>query len=243
MAKDTIQSASAITEQNEKEGVALSSVNRCWDCPGGVENFFCKRCGKIQPIPGSADYFSTLGLERRLNYGQQEVEEQFHTLSRKFHPDFYQSKSLKEQELSLENASTLNKAYRTLRDPISKIEYLIQLELGEGEGIRCQVPPDLLEEVLDLHSQLEEIHSLKEGSDTPEKVKIKEYLRSELIKLEERFRVIDDQILALSDNWNFLEKGVQEPQLEKKKILLDLRNLLSQRTYLSNVIEEIKKTL
>jgi molecular chaperone HscB len=208
-----------------------------------VENFFCKRCGKIQPVPQAADYFFCVGLERKLRSNPQKVENRFYAVSRKFHPDFYQSKSLKEQELSLENASTLNKAYRTLRDPISKIEYLIQLELGEGEGVRCQVPPNLLEEVLDLHSRLEEIHNLKGGGDPSEQNKIKEYLRSELIRLEARFQAINDQISVLSDRWDHLRKEDQEYQSGKKRILLELRTILSQRTYLSNVIEDIKKTL
>ncbi|MFI5303226.1 MAG: Fe-S protein assembly co-chaperone HscB [Nitrospiria bacterium] len=243
MAKEIIQEEQTIIERGLNEGKARTTGLRCWDCLTQVENFFCKSCERIQPIPLNADYFQYFGFERKLKVDPIVLENRFHALSRKFHPDFYQSKSFKEQELSLENASALNKAYRVLREPISRVEYLIQLELGEGEGIRCQVPPDLLEEVLDLHAQLEEIHQLKENSDSSAAVKIKEFLRSELIKLEVRFKAINDQIQALSDQWDLLNTADRERHPDTKKLLIEMRNILSQRTYLSNVIEEIKKTL
>lgn len=232
-----------ISEAVRSEDSLLSTAPGCWDCLGKVEKFFCTRCGKIQPIPSLLDYFSLLGMARKLQFDSQKVENQFHALSRKFHPDFYQGKSPKEQELSLENASALNQAYRTLRDPISKIEYLFQLELGDAEGIRCQVPPDLLEEVLDLHSKLEEIHHLKKGDDPSEEKKIKTYLGAELIVLQGRFQKIEDQIQELSVKWDHIPAKDQAKSVERKNLLLELRNVLSQRTYLSNVIEDIKRTI
>ncbi|MFI5305504.1 MAG: hypothetical protein ACHQYP_12020, partial [Nitrospiria bacterium] len=96
MAKKMIQEAQIISEQSEREYPVHPSVLNCWDCLAEVENFFCKRCGKIQPIPKTADYFSSLGLERKLTVDPQKLENLFYALSRKFHPDFFQGKSLKE---------------------------------------------------------------------------------------------------------------------------------------------------
>lgn len=237
------QSEEVISKSAGKEELFLPAPVRCWDCLGVVEEFFCIRCGKIQPIPFSSDYFSLLGVEKRLQVDPQKIENRFYSLSRKFHPDFYQGRSKREQELSLENASALNKAYRTLRDPVSKIEYLFQVELGDGEGIRCQVPPDLLEEVLDLHSKLEEIHHLKKGDNPQEEKKIKQYLATELILLQEKFNSIEEQIESISSKWDQLSEESSSSGIEKKNCLLELRNILSQRTYLSNVIDDIKRTI
>ena len=64
------------------------------------------------------------------------LEAKFYELSRAFHPDFYQNKSETEQAISLSNAATLNTAYRTLRDPIQRAEYLLDLEAGAVKEIR-----------------------------------------------------------------------------------------------------------
>ena len=70
-----------------------------------------------------------------------------------------------EQDWSLEQTSKLNDAYRTLRDPILRTEYLLRLEgvksgqqskqateLARATGSKRQtVPPELLEEVFELN--------------------------------------------------------------------------------------------
>src|SRR3989304_829918 len=53
-----------------------------------------------------------------------------------------------EQAISLENSALVNTAYRTLRDPIARVEYLIGLEEGAVKGIPPKAPLDLLEEML-----------------------------------------------------------------------------------------------
>lgn len=216
---------------------------KCWSCQEETENSFCVKCGKIQPLSPAEDYFAALGLERKLNLILPQVEKKFHALSRKFHPDFFQGKSPEEQAISLENASVLNKAYRTLKDPVSRIEYLLQVEQGSKEAILCQVPSDLLEEVMELHTRLEEVHSLKEGGNPQELKKEKDYLQSELVRLEATYQALKNQIQQLSDEWDGLKKEGEGREAKKLKILTDFRQILSQRTYLINVIEDIRKVL
>ena len=100
------------------------------------------------------------------------LEREFYELSRKLHPDLYARAGQREQEWSLEQSSLLNDAYRTLKDPITRTEYLLRLEGVEleeqsktatekaratGEVKKQMVPPDLLEEVFELNMQLEEL--------------------------------------------------------------------------------------
>ena len=213
----------------------------CWSCQSEVKDYFCVQCGRIQPIPACDDFFSYLGLERKLNQDLSKIERIFHTLSRQFHPDFFQNKSPEEQAVSLENSSVLNKAYRTLRDPLSRIEYLIQLEKGDSEGIRAKAPPDLLEEVLELQEKLEEIRTLKQEGDGLLLEKAKGDLTHELTNLEKRLIILQDQIIQLSGQWDRAQD--QGLETEKGKILLDFRNILSHRTYIMNIIEDLKSEL
>ena len=135
---------------------------------------FCTSCGKVQP-PQPVDYFSFFGLPRELNIDASRIEREFYALSRKLHPDIYAGGDGREQEWSLEQSSRLNDAYRTLKDPIRRTEYLLKLEGVELEGQskaateaarttgekKQIVPPDLLEEVFELNMQLEEARANK----------------------------------------------------------------------------------
>ncbi|MBI3812490.1 MAG: Fe-S protein assembly co-chaperone HscB, partial [Nitrospirae bacterium] len=108
--------------------------------------YFCDHCVKIQPAPPQRDYFQRFGLSRHLTIDLQDLEQWFHKLSRKFHPDLFQRGSDQEKAISLENSALLNTAYRTIRDPILRVEYLIRLEEGAVKDIPAKAPPDLLEE-------------------------------------------------------------------------------------------------
>ena len=123
----------------------------CWHCQSEVSGeYFCDRCVKVQPVSKELDYFTCFGFPRRLSIDQQQLESKFYELSRAFHPDFYQNKSGEEQTISLGNSAMLNTAYRTLRDPIQRAEYLLDLEAGAVKDIRTTPPADLFEEILEL---------------------------------------------------------------------------------------------
>ncbi len=137
---------------------------------------FCESCGKVQP-PAPSDYFTFFGLPRKLDLDVATLEKDFYDLSRKLHPDLNALAGSQEREWSLQQSSLLNDAYRTLKDPIKRTEYLLQLEGVEleeqsktateqarstGEIKKQIVPPDLLEEVFELNMQLEELRAHKE---------------------------------------------------------------------------------
>ena len=70
----------------------------CWHCQSEVAGeYFCERCVKVQPVSKELDYFTCLGFPRRLTIDQRQLEAKFYDLSRAFHPDFYQNKSVAEQ--------------------------------------------------------------------------------------------------------------------------------------------------
>src|SRR3954452_14195539 len=142
------------------------SLQVCRDCGGGapVDAHFCPQCEKILSLGRHGDYFRFMGLPRRLNLDAAEIERRFRALSRQFHPDFFYNATTAERRASLERSSYLNDAYRTLRDPMTRLQYLLQIEglaaAGPAEATR-QVPPALLEEVFALNEELDEIRDLR----------------------------------------------------------------------------------
>src|SRR2546421_636471 len=129
-----------------------STLQICRTCGGGapVDVHFCPQCSKLLTLGRHGDYFTFLGLPRKLNIAPADLEQRFRALSRQFHPDFFYNASLAERRASLERSSYLNDAYRTLRDPAQRVEYLLQLELPasddrkQGGPESGKVPPALL---------------------------------------------------------------------------------------------------
>src|ERR1700716_2060496 len=115
----------------------------------------------------TVDYFAIFGLPRKLWIEMSKLEQKFLQMSWKLHPDNFVNASEEERELSLKRSSELNDAYRTLRDPIVRVEYLMDREGERKEGEKKQqAPPELLEEVFELNESLDEwLEARSAGSD------------------------------------------------------------------------------
>src|SRR5713226_9117094 len=116
------------------------------------------------------DFFSFLGLPRKLRIDMSDLEQRYRALSRQFHPDYFYNAAPAERRAALEKSSYLNDAYRTLKSPIARIEYLLKLEgagsnastgTTERDGVSRAVPPALLEEVFALNEELDEVREQK----------------------------------------------------------------------------------
>jgi hypothetical protein len=102
---------------------APEETQSCWSCGTMRAVHFCEACGKVQP-PAPVDYFTYFGLQRKLNLDVAALEKDFYQLSRKLHPDLNARAGSEEQEWSLQQSSLLNDAYRTLKDPVKRTQYL-----------------------------------------------------------------------------------------------------------------------
>ena len=217
----------------------------CWHCQSEVAGeYFCERCVKVQPVSKEADYFTCLGLARRLRIDPRQLETKFYELSRAFHPDFYQNKSETEQAISLSNAAMLNTAYRTLRDPIQRAEYLLDLEAGAVKEIRTSPPADLFEEILALQDILEEYRASDQSSDTGQRLRTQ--LQAEQQTLENRKQDMDAQLEKLFSEWDTLQDGAEatsESRTHRDRLLKRMREILSHRTYLKNIIDDLVATI
>jgi molecular chaperone HscB len=217
----------------------------CWHCQSEVSGeYFCERCVKVQPVSKELDYFSCLGFPRRLTIDQHQLESKYYELSRAFHPDFYQNKSADEQAISLGNSAQLNTAYRTLRDPIERAEYLLGLEAGAVKEIRNSPPADLFEEILELQDTLNEYRSAGRTSDTESTLHAK--LQSERSSLEQRQHDMEAALQQLFVQWDALQErgeATDQARAERGRILKEMRGHLSNRTYVKNIVRDLISTI
>ncbi|NYF91349.1 Fe-S protein assembly co-chaperone HscB [Tunturiibacter empetritectus] len=200
------------------------------------------------------DYFSFFDLPRKLTLDVVALEKQFYVLSRKLHPDRFASKPVAEQEAALAQSSLLNDAYRTLKDPIARTQYLLGLEGVEleeqsktatdaarasGEQKKQIVPPELLEEVFELNMQLQEMRAANQmGEDEPE-------LRRDLMTAKDSFdaKMVETQA-ELEGLWSAWDAGVDAGDEGAKLRAKDaMVVLLNKRSYLRNLVRDVNEAL
>jgi len=238
---------------------APEDTQSCWSCGTMHAMHFCEACGKVQP-PAPVDYFTFFGLPRKLNLDVSVLEKDFYELSSKLHPDLNARAGSQEQEWSLQQSSLLNDAYRTLKDPIKRTEYVLKLEGVEleeqsksateqarstGQLKKQIVPPDLLEEVFELNMQLEELRMQKKmGENDPalieeigrQKLELEEKQEALLRELKERWKMWDGMIQREHNGQPVSE---EERRQERDKMV----DVLNRRNYIRNLVRDVSEAL
>ena len=199
-------------------------------------------------------YFELFSLPPKLALDAASLEKAFYKLSREFHPDRFASKSAEEQAEATDRSSQLNDAYRTLRDPIRRTEYLLEqegVELEEqsvkateaaraaGTQKKQIVPPDLLEEAFELNMQLEEMKMAKlSGDDDPQ-------LRKDLEAAKANFTaMLDASQKSLEAEWTSWDAAVDSGDDGAKDAAKDeMVALLNRRSYLRNLVRDVNAVL
>jgi molecular chaperone HscB len=107
------------------------------------------------------DYFELLGLSRRWQVDRATLERNYLERSREAHPDNFVGQGAAAQRTALELSSRLNSAYRVLRDPISRAEYLVKLggvDLDSSDPIHGSPQPtqQFLIQMIELRERLAE---------------------------------------------------------------------------------------
>jgi molecular chaperone HscB len=162
------------------------------------------------------DYFEFLDLPRNLALDAKDLEKRFYAMSRQLHPDLHSRKTPAERQQAEEATAVLNDAYRTLRDPIARAEYLLKLEgFDIGEQGTKDVPPELLEEVFELNMALEEA----DGEQI-------EFFRQ---RFEGMRKELDMEMHEAFARWD---------STRSRDALAAVRGLLNRRKYITNLISQ-----
>ena len=180
-----------------------------------------------------------------MNIDAADLEQRYRALSRQLHPDYFQNASAAERRLSLERSSYLNDAYRTLRNPISRIEYLLKLEglssearvdqraKEEASGNASQkVPPALLEEVFALNEELDEIRDARASGAPADRLRA----RAEGARkpIEAKRDAHERDLKDLAARWD---------ATGDREVLGALRDRILERNYINNLLAGIEREL
>ena len=229
---------------NATNAIASSQV-ACWSCGAATQGaHFCASCKKIQPVRREEDYFAFFGMARNLQIDEADLERRFHQLSWKLHPDNFVRATERERDLSLEMSSELNDAYRTLRDPLTRVEYLLARAGMRKEGQhKQQAPPELLEEVFELNESLDELREAKQsGGDAEERAEIAGRLSTAAKEFEEKLAEVDAELDSIRAKWDAaLAKGADEAK--QRELMSRMNDILNRRSYIRNLVNKVAEEL
>jgi molecular chaperone HscB len=182
------------------------------------------------------DYFEVFGLPRRLSLDEGALQRRFYELSRQHHPDFHQGEPPDDQARALTASALVNAAYRALRDPIRRIEYLVRLEDGgdakPDDTIAPKAASSLLAEMFEIQEALQEAKSgeLDEASRMS--------LRGQREALVSRYNAEEGRLRGtLAQAWD------AAPPAERPAALAALREALGTCAYLRTVIDDLNQVL
>lgn len=181
---------------------------KCWNCDEESAGLpFCGACGKIAGRVAGTTHFALFGLPPSPDVELAALERQYRELSLKLHPDRFAQAEARERRLSLEHTTALNEAYKTLKDATRRAFYLLTLHGvdldNEASAAQKQMPPEFLEEVMDL----------REALDTAMEARAPERVQAMARDVEaRRTRSLQEAVETLRS----LEKGPVDEALVKK---------------------------
>jgi molecular chaperone HscB len=221
------------------------TLQSCRHCGAGAptEAHFCPQCDRIMAITRHGDYFSFFGLPRKLTIDLADLDHRFRALSRQFHPDYFYNATTAERLASLERSSYLNDAYRVLKQPLDRAEYLLKLEglpaVGQHQDAR-EMEPGLLEEVFTLNEELDDIRSAREGGANSDAIRA----RTEAARrpIEERAAKQERRLQELAARWDAMVDAGAGPE-ERRPTLEALRGVLQERSYIANLLASVNRTV
>ena len=199
----------------------------CWRCGAFAAVLACAACGAPQASVADLDRFAVLGLPRRLTVDRDDLERRYLDASRAVHPDRHQTADDRTRALSLAASAAVNQAYRTLRDPVARGRYWLELHgmaLGKDNN---RVPPALAELVFETQETLEEFRS--GGAE-------RESVAATHATLDARLQGLVADLAARYPAWDAADPTAPV-------VLDELKTRLSEIAYLDTLVEDVDEAL
>jgi molecular chaperone HscB len=189
----------------------------------------CESCAA--PLGGDLDCFAAFDLPRKLTIDLAALERAYHDLSRRIHPDRFAQSTPRARDASLRSTALLTRSYRTLRDPVARGLYWLELHGQKLADHNKAVPPDMAALVFEVQEELEELRVAR----GPGVQGLRERTISRRAGLQQAMTALQDDLAANFRRWD--ECGAQAT------LTTDLRSVLSRIAYLRTLIRDLEREL
>jgi len=101
-------------------------------------------------IDFSQNYFALFGLPPRYRFDPEKLDAAYRALQRVVHPDRFASAGDAERRMALQSSARVNEAYRALKDPVGRAQYLLSLRgIDALAETNTALPAELLQHELE----------------------------------------------------------------------------------------------
>jgi molecular chaperone HscB len=191
---------------------------------------FCSDCGA--PLAADLDYFAALGLPRRLTLDPGQLENLYHDLGRRLHPDRFANSAAAIRTASLNATALLTRAFRTLRDPVSRGLYWLELHGEKLATDNKNVPPELAELIFEVQETLAELNDGGAEDQTG--------LHTHVVSTRQEIEALRTEALAeLQRNFAGWDAGVNHDS----DLIVQLKASLSRIAYLRTLARDVDRAL
>jgi len=204
---------------------------QCPSCARPCEpRLSCPQCGA--PLGAEIDLFAALGLPRKLVLDSRELERIYHEAGRRIHPDRFASAPPAVRQASLRSTALLTRAYRTLRDPVGRGRYWLELNGEKLAENNKGVPAQLAELVFEVQEQLGELRGARNGSAGA----LDAAVRARRAELEGLVTRTQEELEGNFVRWD-------EGAGERQKLVNELKSVLSTIAYLRTLARDVDRAL
>lgn len=169
------------------------------------------------PVNFTDNYFELFGLPADFAVDQRAVSERYRQLQNELHPDRFANASEHEQRLAIQYSARVNEAYETLRRPLPRALYLLELKgLSQEEISRQQVPGGFLITQMELREKLEALPGMVDPDEALEHLvdEISTDLRAEQAAFKDAYASGEiDTAAAACVKMQYLDKLLKEAEL------------------------------
>jgi len=164
-------SSTAATTTPETATAKRPETRACWKCGSAVPflAFQCTNadCKVVQTLPPGANYFEILGLgpEPTFDIDVKDLRIKFFKIQQQIHPDSYSQNTNGDQVYAQQQSSLINKAYATLKEPLSRANYILEVLGAPIHETESLDETELLMEVMEARELLEDAQTEEEVDD------------------------------------------------------------------------------
>ena len=197
----------------------------------------CDQCGAPLPVPADLDCFSALGFPRRLTIDTDALETSYHELGRKIHPDRFASSAPNVRALSLSGTALLTRSYRTLRDPVSRGLYWLELNGEKLAENNKNVPPDLAETVFEVQEQLSDLRDASGDAA----IELRSEVEQRRVEVSSAMEELGAQLARNFSRWDASTSS--NGGNDNRNLVAELKAILSKIAYLRTLLRDIDRGL
>jgi len=191
----------------------------------------------LTPLSPTASYFEVLGVPVAAD--EATLAARFRERSRVYHPDRWATADADTQSSALESSALLNDAYRTLRDPFARAEYLLRRERGtrpdDMKDAASKPPQELFARVLELQEALMEFQEARLEDDEEVMGRLSPKLDEARQEFRGTYEGMAERLHGLFARWDAGE--------DREAVLDGIAAVVGTRGYLRRVLDNLDKAL